>query len=246
MALDGIDLADTAAADAKPDDRPRVIAFIGDQETETALREGLVEALPLGFEVHRGTVRAAMTALRKMPTPHALIVDISGEDQPLSALAELSEVVEPGVRVLVIGDRDDLNFYRQMTHVLGVLEYLYRPLMRDMVARYFGPVIAHGTPATEGVTGGRVVTVTGTRGGVGASTIAANLAWHFGVEAMRHTVLLDADLHRGTAAMQIGAKTGAWTAHRVGGAGPDRRSVRGTHRHAGQSSGCTCWPARRN
>ena len=56
--------------------------------------------------------------------------------------------------------------------------------------------------------GGRVVTVTGARGGTGASTIAANLAWHFGVEARRHTVLLDADLHRGTAAMLLGAKIG--------------------------------------
>src|SRR4051812_21599891 len=95
-----------------------------------------------------------------------------------------------------------------MTHGLGVLEYLYRPLMRDMVARYFGPLIVHGTAAAEGVLGGRVVTVTGPRGGTGASTVAANLAWHFGVEALRHTVLLDADLHRGTAAMQIGAKSG--------------------------------------
>jgi pilus assembly protein CpaE len=124
-------------------------------------------------------------------------------------LGELSDVVEPDVRVLVIGDREDLNFYRQMTHGLGVLEYLYRPLMRDMVARYFGPLILHGAPATEGVLGGRVVTVTGARGGVGASSIAANLAWHFGVEARRHTVLLDADLHCGTAAMLLGAKTGA-------------------------------------
>ena len=49
------------------------------------------------------------------------------------------------------------------------------------------------------------MTVTGARGGVGATTIAANLAWHFGVEARRHTVLLDADLHRGTAAMLFGA-----------------------------------------
>ena len=80
--------------------------------------------------------------------------------------------------------------------------------MRDMVARYFGPLIQQRGPLTEGVQGGRVVTVTGARGGTGASTIAANLAWHFGVEARRHTVLLDADLHRGTAAMLLGAKTG--------------------------------------
>ncbi len=209
MPSDCLDLAEPPAAETERHDRPRVIAFVSDQETEVALREGLREALPMGFDVRQGTVRAAMAALQKMPTPHVLIVDVSGEQQPLATLGELSEVVEPDVRVLVIGDREDLNFYRQMTHGLGVREYLHRPLMRDMVARYFGPLILHGAHAAEGTLGGRVVTVTGTRGGVGASTIAANLAWHFGVEASRHTVLMDADLFRGTAAMQIGAKTGA-------------------------------------
>jgi pilus assembly protein CpaE len=208
MQSDQIDVAEPVKAETTRPDRARVIAFVGDQETEIVLREGLAETVPLGFEIHRGTVRAAMATLRKLPTPHVLIVDISGTDQPLAALGELSDVVEPDVRVLVIGDRDDLNFYRQITRGLGVLEYLYRPLMRDMVARYFGPLILNGAPVFEGVQGGRVVTVTGARGGVGASTIAANLAWHFGVEALRHTVLLDADLHRGTAAMLLGAKTG--------------------------------------
>ncbi len=208
MPPDGIVLEAAPATETQRPDRPRVIAFVGDQETETALREGLLEAVPQGFEIRRGTVRVAMAALHKMPTPHTLIVDVSGEDQPLSALSELSDVVEPDVRVLVIGDREDLNFYRQLTRGLGVLEYLYQPLMRDMVARHFGPLILHRTPQTEGVQGGRVVVVTGARGGTGASTIAANLAWHFGVEARRHTVLLDADLHCGTAAMLLGAKTG--------------------------------------
>ena len=50
----------------------------------------------------------------------------------------------PGVET-VIGDRTDVNFYRQVTRALGVLEYLYQPLMRDMVARYFGPLLLHGT-----------------------------------------------------------------------------------------------------
>jgi pilus assembly protein CpaE len=208
MPADDVVLAAAPAPERERPDRPRVIAFVRDQETETALREGLMEAVPAGFEIRRGTVHAAMTALQSMPTPHVLIVDVSGEEQPLSALGELSDVVEPDVRVLVIGDREDLNFYRQLTRGLGVMEYLYQPLMRDMVARYFGPRIQNGPTTPEAVVGGRVVTVTGTRGGTGASTIAANLAWHFGVEARRHTVLLDADLHRGTAAMLLGAKVG--------------------------------------
>jgi pilus assembly protein CpaE len=208
MPPDGVLLAGSPTAEAQRPDRPLVVAFVGDQTTETVLREGLLEAVPQGFEIRRGTVRAAMAALLKMPTPHTLIVDVTGEDQPLSALGELSDVVEPDVRVLVIGDRDDQNFYRQVTRGLGVAEYLYQPLLRDMVARYFGSLILQRAPLTEGVQGGRVVTVTGVRGGTGASTIAANLTWHFGVEARRHTVLLDADLHRGTTAMLLGAKTG--------------------------------------
>ena len=207
MSPDGSNDLQVQAAAERPD-RPRLLAFTVSRETETALREGLAEAVPQGFEIRRGNVRAAMAALQKMPSPHMLIVDLSGEKQPLSALGELSEVVEPDVRVLVVGDRDDLNFYRQVTRGLGVMEYLYQPLMRDMVARYFGPLVIPGAPMAEAVHGGRVVTVTGARGGTGASTIAANLAWHFGVEARRHTVLLDADLHRGTAAMLLGANTG--------------------------------------
>ena len=220
MPPDGTLLTDVPTADTQRPDRPLVIAFVGDQTTETVLREGLLEAVPEGFEIRRGTVRTAMAALLKMPTPHTLIVDVSGEDQPLSALSDLADVVEPDVRVLVIGNRDDLNFYRQVTRGLGVSEYLYQPLLRDMVARYFGSLILQRAPHTEGVQGGRVVTVTGVRGGTGASTIAANLAWHFGVEARRHTVLLDADLHCGTTAMLLGAKTG--TGLRTALEAPDR------------------------
>ncbi len=220
MPPDGTLLTEVPTADTQRPDRPLVIAFVGDQTTETLLREGLLEAVPDGFEIRRGTVRTAMAALLKMPTPHTLIVDVSGEDQPLSALSDLADVVEPDVRVLVIGNRDDLNFYRQVTRGLGVSEYLYQPLLRDMVARYFGSLILQRAPHTEGVQGGRVVTVTGVRGGTGASTIAANLAWHFGVEARRHTVLLDADLHCGTTAMLLGAKTG--TGLRTALEAPDR------------------------
>ena len=189
-------------------DRPDLLAFVADARTETALREGLAEAAPGGFEIKRADVRAAIAALRKIPTPRTLIVDISGEEQPLTALDDLSEVVEPDIRVLLIGDRDDANFYRQVTRGLGVLEYIHKPLQRDMVARYFGPLIQGTATQAQAVHGGRVVTITGVRGGVGASTIATNMAWHFGAEARRHTVLLDSDLHRGTCAMLLGAKTG--------------------------------------
>ena len=194
-------------ATGRPDRAP-LVAFVADPASETALREGLADAAPFGLEVRRATIRQAIAALQKMPTPRVVIVDISGEDQPVSALVDLSDVVEPDVRVLVIGDREDTNFYRQITRGLGALEYLYKPLTRAMVARHFGGWVGGGRPAPEVVHGGRVISVTGCRGGAGATTIATNLAWHFAQDVRRHTLLLDPNLHTGDAALLLGAKSG--------------------------------------
>lgn len=213
MTPDGGDLLGRSAFDdADPRsgraDRPGFIGFITDGESEAAVREGLTEALSTGMDVRRGGIRAAIATFRKTATPLVLLVDIGNEDQPLTALSELSEVVEPDVRVLVIGDRADVDFYRQLTRALGVAEYLYKPLTRDMVARHFGPTASRRSAPVEFVHGGRVVAVTGAGGGVGATTVAVNLAWHFAQEARRHTVVLDPDLQTGTAAMLLGAKPG--------------------------------------
>lgn len=184
-----------------------LLAFVTDPDAEAVLREALLEVLPTGVDVRRGNVRAAKNALQKLPTPKTLIVDVSGEEQPLVLLGDLAQVVEPDVRVLVIGDRQDATFYRHITRSLGVMEYLYKPVTRDMVARYFGPLITSQPSHHERVHGGFVVTITGARGGVGATTVAGHLAWHFGILARQHTVLLDPDLHRGSAAMLLDAKT---------------------------------------
>jgi pilus assembly protein CpaE len=143
-----------------------------------------------------------------MPSPEVLIVDISGEDAPLAALHDLSEVVEPSTRVLVVGDRADMNFYRSLTRDLGVAEYLYKPLAKEMVARMFGPACA-ARPITSGVLqGGRIVAVTGACGGVGSTTIAANLSFYLGEELKRHTILFDPDIYTGSAAMMLGGRAG--------------------------------------
>jgi pilus assembly protein CpaE len=137
-----------------------------------------------------------------------LIVDIAGEDQPLHALAELSDVVEPGVRVLVIGDTDDVDFYRHITRGMGVMEYIFKPITREAVARHFAPLVTRKTIGQDAARGGRVIALMGARGGVGATTIAGNLAWLLGVMAKRHTVFVESDLHMGSGALLLGGRTG--------------------------------------
>lgn len=189
-------------------DRVALIAFVNEATTEAVLRDSLSDAIPEAIEIARGGIRAAVAAMQKQATPRSLIIDISGVDEPLSALRDLSQVVEPDVKVLVIGEFTDVDFYREVTRGLGAHEYLPKPLTRDMVVRLFIPVIIGQAAAAQDVSGGRVITVTGARGGVGATTIAVNLAWHFGVLRNRHTVLLDPDLHTGSAALFVDAAPG--------------------------------------
>jgi pilus assembly protein CpaE len=189
-------------------DRLTVLAFLGDPATEQVLRDGLGDMPANGMDIRRGTVRTAIAAMAKMQTPEVLIVDIAGEEQPLHALGELSDVVEPGVRVLVIGDTDDVDFYRHITRGMGVMEYIFKPITREAVARHFAPLITRKTIGQEATRGGRVIAVMGARGGVGATTIAGNLSWLLGVMAKRHTVFVESDIHMGSGALLLGGKTG--------------------------------------
>lgn len=189
-------------------DRKPLIGFARDAETEAALREGFAEALPGGGDIRRGNIGDAIAAMKREPTPQVLIVDVAGEAQPLAVLEDLAQVLEPDVRVLVVGEREDMDFYRRLTRSLGVHEYLFKPLMREIVARLFATALAPQGSTDGGVRGGRIITLTGARGGVGTSTLAANLAWQLGQLERRHTVLLDSDLHCGCMALLLGARPG--------------------------------------
>lgn len=188
--------------------RPALIAFVTDAISERALGDGLADVLPGGVDVRRGGIRAAIASMQKATTPSVLIVDVSGEEQPLTALAQLANVVEPDVCVLVIGEVDNIDFYREITRSLGAHDYLSKPLTNDKVARYVGPLVLGQAPAAEGVQGSAMVIITGVRGGVGATTLAVNLAGHLGVTMRRHTVLFDPDLYFGDASFLLNVKPG--------------------------------------
>lgn len=201
--------AEPAAPTANGMRRLPLLAFLADARSEQVLREVLLESGPEGAEVRRGDITTATDVLARAATPQVLLVDIAAIDEPYAALDALAQVCEPDVKVLVVGERDEVDFYRDLTRNLGVTEYLPKPLTRDLVSRTFLPLIANRAPADLSQRGGRVVMVTGVRGGVGTSTIAANLAVHLADEARRHIALVDLDLHTGTAALLLGTRASA-------------------------------------
>jgi pilus assembly protein CpaE len=183
--------------------RQSFIGFVADADTVEAVKTALAPSFPLGLALQRATFREALNVLRGLTTPETVLIDLSGEDQPLSAMVDLEAVVDPGTRILAVGSRRDVGFYRTLTRSLGVKEYLPKPLTPETVARDFLPWAIGQAPVHETSRGGTVIAVSGVRGGIGSSTIAANLAWVIGAELRRHTILLDTDLHAGSGALML-------------------------------------------
>lgn len=178
---------------AGPIEQPYLTGYVH-ADTEKAIRGGIEELTDEDFDLHRGGLKAAIEALEKGPSPEILIIDISGERDAVSSLRAMRELVVPTTSVLLVGDIDNTDFYREVTQILGAEEYLAKPFTRERVARVFSHVIRKHP---VGNITGRCIAVMGARGGVGTSVIASSLAWLSGAVLHRHSLLLDTDLHRG-------------------------------------------------
>ncbi len=185
--------------------RPLVVAYVSDAESEGVLRAVMAE-IGEGLTVHRGGITSAIADLVRDQTPQVLLVAVSGVSDPLAALDNLADVCEPDVKVLAIGDRTDMGFYREITRGLGVVEYLYKPLTRDNVTRLFMPFVKGRAPGATARGGGRVVAVCGAHGGAGTTTIAVNLAVQLAGHTRGHVALVDMNLQSGAAALMLGVK----------------------------------------
>jgi pilus assembly protein CpaE len=191
-----------------PPKRQKFAGFVSDQDSAMLLHDVLGPNLPEGNHFHVVSFRQALNILSGMKTPETILVDLSGEEQPINALLDLADAVDQGTTVIGIGSVHNVSFYRTVTKGMGIKEYLPKPLSRESIEKHFVPLITKSLGAAAGTRGGRLITIAGARGGVGASTIASNLAWMIGSEMHRHTVLLDADLYAGTLALNLDMPAG--------------------------------------
>src|SRR6516165_9618186 len=164
-----------------------VIAFV-DAQTEQLLQDGSV--LSGRNQIIRGGIAKAIEYLSEQRSPNLLLVDISGVELPLSKIQMLADVCEPGTNVIAIGDRNDVALFRDLQEA-GVGNYLVKPLTRDLLTRALAPK----TNGSGGEMGravlklGKMVSFIGARGGVGATTLAANLAWYLANRRSRRVAL---------------------------------------------------------
>jgi pilus assembly protein CpaE len=181
---------------------PTAKVFVSDQDTEGVIRQSLSDLGVDDAEYTKGTVETATAALATQASPRLLVVDISGVEDPLARIDELSARCEPDVSVLVVGDRNDIILYRHLKNA-GVAEYYFKPLVRDMVKRTCNSALSGGHEASTDLRGGKLIFVLGVRGGVGATTIATNAAWRLSEKGQRWVMLVDLDMQNGDAALQL-------------------------------------------
>ena len=208
-------LAPGAAVDPVPSIalRRRIIAFVDDDLSTMALQTGL-DQIEQKLEVKRGTLQNAIRFLEKDTDLSAIVVDVSGIDDPVAGLEVLARVCPPDVVVTVIGDSTDIAFYRLLVNSMGVTEYLPKPLTRDAVQKN---IVAAASGRPRGRRGGDARRAYGgdlrcARRGRRAS-IAVNLALHLADTTKATVALLDLHLQNGEAAVML-ACAPARAAHR--------------------------------
>ena len=151
------------------------------------------------LKVQMGGMTAAIEAYRASATPNVVIIEADGRgDELLAGLDTLAEVCDAGTRVVVVGNMNDIVLYREMTR-RGVSDYMITPVgTLDIIRAVSGLFYAADAKPV-----GRTLAVVGAKGGVGASTVAHNIAFSIARDVKLDAVVADLDLPFGTAGLDF-------------------------------------------
>lgn len=184
----------------RPVPRISIQAFCETEETAAVLQRAAMDRrlAKAHITVHMGGIAAAAEQFAETPTPNLIAVECRDHGSAiLQRLEALASVCDPNTKVIIIGADNDIALYRELIRQ-GINEYLVVPLAPlQVIEAISGLYASSGTPI------GRVLAIGSAKGGVGASTIAHNLAWSVAEQLGIATVLVDLDLAYGTAGLDF-------------------------------------------
>src|SRR5215470_7015204 len=151
------------------------------------------------LKIQMGGMPAAIEAYRASATPNVVIIEHDGRgEELLNGLDSLAEVCDAGTRVVVVGHVNDIVLYREMVR-RGVSDYLITPVGTIDIIRAVSGLFY----AADAKPVGRTLAVVGAKGGVGASTVAHNIAFSIARDVNLDAVVADLDLPFGTAGLDF-------------------------------------------
>jgi len=174
----------------------KYLAFLTDEPSKDACAQAFAGATS---KISQGGATDAVAYLKENPSPEYLIVEVPSAEAAPGLLDQLADVVAPEVKVVVTGKIDTFRFYQWLKDI-GVHGYLLEPFtvpqLQDMLKENTST-----KAAPEEKRPSKVIALMGTRGGVGTTTLTANIGYIIATQYKVPTAIVDLDLHFGALAL---------------------------------------------
>ena len=146
-----------------------------------------------------GGFPAAVKHYTTTNTPDLIIIETDADEVVLEIETDLlAEVCDPNTRLIVVGHKNDIHLYQKLLN-LGVSNYLVFPVTITSIITAISEI--YREPGNDKI--GKITAVIGAKGGVGASTVAQNIALQIAGQAPTDVLLIDLDLVFGTSAFNL-------------------------------------------
>lgn len=176
-------------------------AFVS-ADTDVEEIKAFAEARGLPTDVVRpGTIADATEFLKTNPSPDVLIVQLPSQAEASSMLDALAEVCDPNTRVITVGTVNEYSFYCWLMDI-GIAQYLLLPVTAQMLDGAFQKLQGVAAAGKEKPPA-KLVAVMGSRGGVGATTVAINIAAALGDRTQKKVALVDLDPQEGSISLAL-------------------------------------------
>ena len=170
-------------------------AFLNDADSRRAVQDADPTA-----KVHRGSVRNAARACRDGRSSDIMLVDLDGEQNPISHVAALMQVCRPETVILATGSENNVTLANDLYRG-GVFLYLPKPLDAANLRNAIREVIAVNEEQDRPqIQASQVVLVHGK--GMGVNTVTALLA-HLAAGLGRYVSCLDLDANFGSLSLAL-------------------------------------------
>ncbi len=181
-------------------------AFVSDDDSAATLKTW---AERQGFPpdaIQKGGADSFIALLESEAPPKLAFIDLDNQEEPAKTAARLNLLCGASTKLIAVGSANDVAIYRNMI-ASGMADYLVKPLTPEMLTQALA-LANRAAGGPEAAKEAKIIVVMGVRGGLGASTIAVNMAWLIAHEIKRKCALLDLDLQFGTSALSLDIEPG--------------------------------------
>ena len=170
----------------------RTVIIDSDAESRALLRKTLATTPSVVVVSEYAEIRQAAVDLPGR-RPDLVVVELPGDaaDRAVQAIHEVAELV-PDAAIFATGQATSAEFVIQVIRA-GAAEFLSRPVERDDVLTALDKLSRGRRAPTGPRMSGRIISVFATKGGLGATTLATNLAVCLAGKRPDRTLLVDFD-----------------------------------------------------